>query len=129
MIMKDKKLLPFKEYISSIENDENRNRLVELLEFVAEKFPQLETALKWNQPMFLDHGTYIIGFSTTKNHINVAPERATMIEFADVIKSRDVGSTKMLIQMKWNKPVDYDLLEEIIVHNITEKKDITSFWR
>ena len=40
----------------------------------AEKFPQLKEENKWNQPMFNDHGTFIIGFSIAKGHIAVAPE-------------------------------------------------------
>ena len=75
------------------------------------------------------NGTFIIGFSVTKNHINIAPERATMIHLDKLISSKDVSFTKMLIQMKWTKDIDYELLKEIILHNIIDKKDTTSFWR
>lgn len=125
----NKKLIVFEDFVNSIENDANRVKFQELLEFVLTEFPELETVVKWNQPMFTAHGTYIIGFSVTKNHINVAPERAGMIHFEEVIKSRDVGFTKMLIQMKWTKPIDFDLIKELIIHNIIEKENTTSFWR
>ena len=127
--MKDNKLKIFDEYINSIENEENRSKFIEVLEFVISEFPHLETVIKWNQPMFLDHGTYIIAFNVTKKHINIAPEKATMIYFDELIKSRDVAYTMMFIQMKWGKPIDFELLKEVIVHNIMEKKDTTSFWR
>lgn len=123
------KLVLFEEYINLIENQENRNKFVEVLEFIIKKFPHLETVIKWNQPMFTDHGTFIVGFSITKNHINIAPERDTMIYFQDLIQARDVSSTKMLLQMKWTKPIDYELIEEIVKYNIIEKAKTTSFWR
>ena len=88
----------FKDYIESIENLKNREIFQSVLEFVISEFPHLETAVKWNQPMFIDHGTYIIAFNVTKNHINIAPERAGMIHFDELIQSKDVGYTKMFIQ-------------------------------
>ncbi|MCQ4950818.1 hypothetical protein NE646_14380, partial [Bittarella massiliensis] len=39
-------------------------------------FPDLTPKIAWNQPMFTDHGTFIIGFSAAKAHLAVAPERA-----------------------------------------------------
>lgn len=125
----DNKLLIFKDYINSIENETNRSKFQKLLEFVVNEFPQLETVMKWNQPMFIDHGTYIIAFSVTKNHINIAPERAGMIHFDEMIKNSDVSFTKMLIQMKWTKPIDFNLIKEVIKYNIIDKEHTTSFWR
>ncbi len=129
MTMKNHELKIFSEYINLIENKENRIKFVEVLEFVVKKFPHLEIVIKWNQPMFTDHGTYIVAFSATKNHINIAPERDTMIHFENLVKSRGVAFTKMLIQMKWTKPIDFELIEEVIKYNIVEKKDTTTFWR
>ncbi|MGC2952001.1 iron chaperone, partial [Enterococcus faecium] len=43
---------------------------------ITETKPQLDTTVKWNQPMFTDHGTYIIAFSFAKNHFSIAPEKA-----------------------------------------------------
>ena len=123
------KLELFSEYIELIENKENRIKFVEVLEFVTKNFPHLETVFKWNQPMFTDHNTFIIAFSVTKNHINIAPERAAMIHFEETLSTKDVDTTKMLIQMKWTKDIDFTLIEDVINYNIFEKKDITSFWR
>lgn len=79
--------------------------------------------------MFLDHGTYIIAFNVTKKHINVAPERATMVYFDKELKNSDVVLTKMLIQLKWGKEIDFDLLKKVINHNIIEKEHTETFWR
>ncbi|WP_314974859.1 hypothetical protein [Actinomyces bouchesdurhonensis] len=35
----------------------------------------------------------------------------------------------MLARQPWNKPFDYELLDAFIQHQLTEKQDITSFWR
>ncbi|QCB29217.1 hypothetical protein CENDO_09815 [Corynebacterium endometrii] len=31
--------------------------------------------------------------------------------------------------LPWDKPVPYDLLQEIIEFNIADKKEVTTFWR
>jgi len=119
----------FKEFVEHIPQIEHQERMQEVLNWVTETFPTLQSEFKWNQPMFTDHGTFIIGFSVTKNHLNIAPERAGMIHFDELIQSKDVGYTKMLVQMKWTKPVDFELLEELIKFNMIDKEHTTSFWR
>jgi uncharacterized protein YdhG (YjbR/CyaY superfamily) len=47
----------------------------------------LKEEIKWNQPMFSDHGTFIIGFSIAKEHIAVAPE-AVVISLAYNIENK-----------------------------------------
>ena len=66
---------------SIIPNDDNRARMVEVLNWVAERFPELELRVAWNQPMFTHLGTYIIGFSAASKHMAMAHERATLIHF------------------------------------------------
>lgn len=65
----------FKDYLTNIENEEHRDRMEEVLTYIKEKFPNLQTKLAWNQPMFTDHGTFIIGFSVSKKHIALAPKK------------------------------------------------------
>ena len=72
------------EYLETIPNDDNRARMVEVLDWVAQHYPELELRIAWNQPMFTHHGTYIIGFSAASMHVAMAPERATMIRFEPV---------------------------------------------
>ena len=119
----------FEEYISQIGNPENRARLEEVLNWVAEKFPNLATRIAWNQPMFTDHGTFIIGFSVSKHHMAVAPERAGIQRFSGEILEAGYEHTKELIRFPWDRPVDYELLERIITFNILDKLDCTTFWR
>ncbi|MHA6251889.1 iron chaperone [Oceanobacillus sp. CAU 1775] len=119
----------FKEFLNKIEQPAHEERMKEVLEWVAEKYPNLVPEIKWNQPMFTDHGTYIIGFSVAKRHMAVAPENAGIEQFAKDIKEAGHSHTKELVRMKWEEPFNYDLLEKMIEFNIWDKKDHTKFWR
>ena len=117
------------EYLETIPNDDNRARIVEVLNWVAELHPELELRIAWNQPMFTHHGTYIIGFSAASKHMAMAPERATMIRFEPVMRERGTDFGKMFARQPWNKPFDYELLDAFIQYQLAEKQDVTSFWR
>lgn len=117
------------EYLATIPNDYNRARMVDVLVWVGLTYPELELRIAWNQPMFTHHGTYIIGFSAASRHMAVAPERATMIRFEPVMRERGTDFGKMFARQPWNKPFDYELLDAFIQDQLTNKRDVTSFWR
>lgn len=119
----------FAKYIAGIDNPDQRNRTEEILTWVASKFPSLEPQIKWNTPMFSEHGTFIIGFSTAKQHLSVSPEEAGIAHFADDIAQASYSSTKGLFRIPWNKPVNYELLENMIEFNMQDKAEYTNFWR
>lgn len=117
------------DYLAGIDNPSHRERLEEIFDWISEKYPNLKSEIKWNTPMFTDHGTYIIGISTAKNHISVAPEEVTMARFADEIAQAGYGSTKGLFRITWKDQVNYDLLAKMIDFNIEDKADYQNFWR
>ncbi|WP_435923098.1 iron chaperone [Paenibacillus sp. DYY-L-2] len=119
----------FAEFLNGIANPQHRARMEEMLSWVMEKFPNVEPTLKWNQPMFTDHGTYIIGFSVSKKHIAVSPEQAGMVRFSGEISKAGYDQTKELMRIPWDQPVDYSLLEKMIEFNVTDKAGCTTFWR
>jgi uncharacterized protein YdhG (YjbR/CyaY superfamily) len=119
----------FAEYLTLIDNPQHRSRTQEVLTWVTEKFPNLLPKIAWNQPMFTDHGTFIIGFSVSKHHLAVAPEKAGITHFSDAIGKAGYEHTKQLIRIKWDSPVDFSLLEKMIEFNILDKKDCQTFWR
>jgi uncharacterized protein len=119
----------FAEFLAKIDNPEHRERTEEVLTWVAKQFPNLAPEIKWNQPMFTDHGTYIIGFSVAKHHLAVAPEGVGINHFAEEIVKAGYDHTKELVRMKWSSPVDYTLLEKMIEFNIWDKADCSTFWR
>ena len=79
--------------------------------------------------MFTDHGTYIIGFSVSKRHLAVSPERQGILQFAERIAQAGYDCSKMLFRIGWNSQVDYGLLKTIIAYNIRDKADCQTFWR
>nr|WP_318540035.1 iron chaperone [Terribacillus saccharophilus] len=119
----------FADYLATIDNPQHRERTEEVLNWVAEKYPNLEPKIAWNQPMFTDHGTYIIGFSVAKQHMAVAPEKAGIDRFSEEIVRAGYEHTKQLVRIRWDGPVDFSLLERMIEFNIMDKADLSTFWR
>jgi uncharacterized protein len=119
----------FVEFLSGIDDPFQRERTEEVLSWIITNYPNLKTEIKWKQPMFTDHGTYIIGFSVAKKHLAVAPESVTISHVEDDIVKAGYDYTKELIRIPWNGPVDYSLLEKMIDFNIKDKATCSTFWR
>ncbi|MEK4660970.1 iron chaperone [Priestia sp. FSL H7-0729] len=119
----------FAEFIARIDNPEHQARTEEVLNWITEKFPNLKQKIAWNQPMFTDHDTFIIGFSVSKQHLAVAPEKAGINRFSEEITQAGYDHTKELVRMKWKQEIDYSLLERMIEFNIADKAECSTFWR
>ncbi|WP_211652893.1 iron chaperone [Planococcus alpniumensis] len=119
----------FAAYLAKIDDPDHHDRVEEVLKWVTASYPQLAPRVAWNQPMFTDHGTFIIAFSTAKKHMAVAPEKAAIDRFEQDIKAGGHSSTEQLIRMSWDRPVDYALLGKLIEFNIEDKADYDKFWR
>jgi uncharacterized protein len=119
----------FADFIAQIDDPNHRERTKEVLDWVTQKYPHMQHKIGWNQPMFTDHGTFIVGFSVTKKHLAVSPERAGIINFSDEIVKAGYEHSKDLMRFPWGKPTDYNLLQRMIEFNIKEKADMTAFWR
>lgn len=119
----------FQAFLNKIEDPENKAILTDVLSWVRETYPDLVPVVKWNQPMFTDHGTYIIGFSFSKKHFAVAPEAVTIQHFSDDIKQANYEYTDNIIKIRWEQDIDYSLLAALIDFNILDKIDYSSFWR
>jgi len=119
----------FEEYLATIADPLQHARTEEIFTWVNKEFPTLIPKIAWNQPMFTDHDTFIIGFSIAKQHLAIAPERAGIIHFSYEILQAGYEHTNQLLKFRWDSPIDFELLRKIIEFNITEKKDCTTFWR
>ena len=119
----------FADYLAHMDPPQHRARMEEVIDWVAKQFPNLSPKIAWNQPMFTDHGTFIIGFSAAKQHMAVAPERAGIIRFSDEIVQAGYEHSSELVRIPWDGPAAFSLLEEIIAFNISDKADCTTFWR
>lgn len=118
----------FEDYLATVP-PEQVPRFEEVFAWVEEQFPTLQRRLAWNQPMYTDHGTFIIGFSSAKKHMSVSPEVAGMTQFHDALATAGYQPTSHLFRIPWNKPVNWELLKEIIAFNIQDKADHDKFWR
>lgn len=119
----------FQEFLENIDELNKRDRMEGILNHIKKKYPQLKEEIKWNQPMFSDHGTFIIGFSIAKGHIAVAPEAVVIRQFEEEIKGVGYSHTQELMRIKWTDEVDFELLDKMVSYNIEDKKDMTKFWR
>jgi hypothetical protein len=79
--------------------------------------------------MFTDHDTFIIGFSVSKRHLAVAPERAGIQHFSNAITRAGYDHSSQLVRIKWDSPVSFSLLENLIEFNVRDKADCSAFWR
>ena len=109
-------------YLHAIEVLEHRKKIKEIFNWIFLNFPQLDVKIKWNQPMFLDHGTFIIGFSMAKNHLSFTPEEYSINRFSEDIKNAGYEHTKGLAKIKWFDEVNYELLKKIMKFNIQQTK-------
>lgn len=76
----------------------NLERFLDLFDDAVCRYdPNLIPKIAWNQPMFTDHDTFIIGFSVAKHHLAVAPEKAGIIHFSDEIVQAGYDHTGLLV--------------------------------
>ena len=119
----------FNDFLQSLDNDKQTATMKAIFNWISETFPELETTVKWNQPMYTHHGTFIIAFSKSKQHFSVAPEAKGMAEFTEQIEAAGYSQTNNLFRIKWTQDVNYALLKSIIQFNIDDKADCTTFRR
>ncbi|MDT4761352.1 iron chaperone [Sphaerochaeta sp. PS] len=119
----------FEPFLATIEDQRSRNRTEEVFSWVHATFPSLVPKIAWNQPMFTDHGTFIISFSVAKHHLSVSPDVTGMKLFSEEIERAGYTQTINLFRIKWVEAVDYALLQRIIQFNIDDKKDCKTFWK
>jgi len=119
----------FAEYLETMDNPDQKDKMEKILNWVKENYPELDTRIAWNQPMFTDHGTYIIGFSYSKNHISMSPEVKPIKEFQSLIEERTSSHTDNIIRITWEDPIPYELIKTLIDYNIEDKAEHTNFWR
>ncbi len=115
--------------LKTIDNETHKKKLVDLLKHLMDKYPHLELVYKWKQPMLLDHGVFMLGFSVSKKHIAVAPERYGMEKFSDDIDASHYEKSKMMFRITWEQDIDYKLLFKILDFKLQDRLQETSFWK
>ncbi|MFC4241823.1 iron chaperone [Gryllotalpicola reticulitermitis] len=117
------------DFLDAITVPAQRQKIEELLHWVAGTWPELEPVIKWNQPMFLHHGTYIIGMSVFPKNIAIGPEAELMDRMRGDIEAAGYTTTQRLFRIGWDDPIDYALLTRIIETQLTEKATVSGLWR
>ena len=119
----------FLDYLKTIDDLEKRTRTEEVLHWVINNYPDLPPQIRWNQPMFTNEGTYIIGYSHSKGHISLAPEVKPIKEFKEEIEALGLSHTNNIIRIKWTDPTPFSLIDTLIKYNLEDKAGYTKFWR
>lgn len=119
----------FEDFLANIQDESHRKRMIDIIDWVQKEFPGLKKRFAWNQPMFTDHGTFIMGFSIAQKHIAVAPEGKGMDLFVSKIEDAGYSHGTKMFRIKFDQDINYDLLKEIIEFNIEDKKNCDTFWR
>ncbi|HHX75843.1 MAG TPA: iron chaperone [Acholeplasmataceae bacterium] len=119
----------FEPYLVKIKDEKNREIMEGLLSWVMTNYPMLDKKIAWNQPHFVHNNTFIIAFTHAKQHISVVPEYKAIEVFKEDIKKSNYQSTNFIYKMKWQNPIDYDLLKRIIDYNMEDKKGLDTYWR
>ena len=99
MIEMKKRKLHAPIFLSNFKNPILKFKLEPIFEQIQKEIPNLTVELKWNQPMFIMNGTFIIVFSVAKNHISIAPEAVTMDIFTNDLKAANYEATNNLFKI------------------------------
>lgn len=118
----------FAQYLAQIDSPTHRDQFAAVLQWVAQQDPQLTGVIKWNQPMFTAHGTFILGFFAAQHHFTVGPEQVIFDQFLPQIKAQSLKHGKKTFQISFDQPVPYDLLGQLLQATLTLKATTTSFW-
>lgn len=75
----------FEEYVSNISHPELKQRMQDILQWISDTFPQLEPRIAWNQPMFTDHGTFIIDLASQNTTFLLRQKEKGLITFQQIL--------------------------------------------
>jgi uncharacterized protein YdhG (YjbR/CyaY superfamily) len=117
------------EFLNRVADPEHRARLAQVYAWTAERFPELALEIKWNQPMFTHHGTFVVSYGAAKPHLSVAPEGACLDHFEGEIVRAGYARSREHLRIPWTSPVEYELLARMIEFNIADKAETRTFWR
>lgn len=116
----------FPAYVSRIKDHQYRKDFLTILDWVLEHNPDIKPEVKWNQPMFTHHGTFITGFSLASHHCSMAPEVLSLV--LDLVKEAGYTHGAKLFRIPFDRPVRYDVIQAVIDMQMERKRLITTFW-
>ncbi len=115
-------------YFNKIDNQVNKEIYMNLYNKILIKFPMLEVKYAWNQPMFNYNESFIIAFTTAKNHISIGIDKTPMLFFKDDLEKSEYKLLKKGFNINYTQAIDEELLFKIIEFSIDFKKDATTYF-
>lgn len=114
-------------YFAELDED-NRDLVEKLYRSLLLLDKDLTAIYAWNQPMIKYKETFVIAFSTAKAHFSIAPDVRALELFSDQIEQNGYDLLKKGFKIKYNQPINNELIEEIVKYTISIKQDATGFW-
>jgi len=116
-------------FLAKITDEDKQNKLRTLFTHILQEFPDLIPVIKWGQPMFTHHQTFILGISVSKQHFAVSPETPCLNQFTSEIEDAGYSYTENIIRIKWTEDINEDMIFKMIAFNLEDKSEVTTFWR
>lgn len=120
--MEEKKLdfTTIDEYIM-LYPQEIQEKLTALRELIHSAVPEVTEAISWRMPTFKHYGN-LVHFAVFKNHIGLYPGESGISVFKD--KMKDYKSSKGAVQFPNDKPIPFELVEEIVRYRAKENEEL-----
>lgn len=117
------------EFLEKIADEDKQTKLRHLFADILHEYPDLLPVIKWGQPMFTSHQTFILGISVSKEHFSVSPETACLNQFIPEIEAAGYSYTDNIFRIKLSQTIDTTLIFKMIAFNLEDKAEMTTFWR
>jgi uncharacterized protein YdhG (YjbR/CyaY superfamily) len=107
-----------KQYFAQL--DPQKKKTAELIfSTIMEKYPKLELVIAWNQPMLRIDGKYVLGLSSSKNHLTLNPFSTDVLELmSSKLTDYKVNKHTFVVPVDWK--VDASLLRAMVKARLAE---------
>jgi len=103
------------EYISE-QSEEIQPILIKVRETIKKAAPDAEERISWNMPTYWQKEN-LIHFAAHKTHLGIHPGYVEKLPFQE--KLAKYKTSKGAIQFPYNKPIDYELITDIVKWRIS----------
>ena len=97
-----------------------QERLQSLRKVIRETVPDAQEKISYQMPTFALHGN-LVHFAAYKNHIGFYPTPSGINAFKD--KMTEYKTSKATVQFPLDKPMPYELIQEIVKFRVAENKE------
>lgn len=102
-------------------NGDVRERMEKMREIILNCSQEITEKISWKMPTFILNGN-LVHFAAGKKHIGFYPGASGISNFVD--KFAGYVFSKGAVQFPNNRPIPYDLIQEIVLFRISEQKKV-----